>query len=176
MTGADPQCYGWDKSQFQSREEIAILTGEVSWYREHEGAFNEDGLIFFVPEMNLRPWDYPKDSIMRRKFFRIHLPWEDGPLGMDWTKFYNRVKEEFGWRCFQPGASNSCYVFYKTGEMPDRPLPRSKVAFVDHIFLEQGGIYYWDMQVWENVNSALAFRNDNHPFLEGIANRQILLP
>ena len=188
INGPGSQCYGWDVTQFRTDEEKAVFDQEVQWYRNHPGAFYDDGLLFFVPEMNLAHWGYPDDSIMKQKFFFVHMPWEDGLLGMNWTPFYEKIKKEFNWRCFKVDSpidpKKERYIFYKFGMMPEEPmkstiaeasLVRGEPFHFNEDTVEQGGIVYRNRKVWEIVNWELAFNDNTKPFEESLNSYQIMI-
>lgn len=188
FTGKDSQCYGWDITQFKTEEERIVFNQEVRFFRESHCCFHNDGLIFFVPEMCLFPWNYPDDSIMKQKFFFVHMPWEDGMLGMNWTPFYDKVKTDLDWHCFRvfsPGSpEKDRYIFYKYGMMPDEPLIsdiantslfRSEPFLYDKVAVEQGGIVYRNRAVWENINRELAFNNNTKSFEEALSSCKIYI-
>lgn len=188
ICGNDSQYYGWDISQFNTDEEKVLLSKWIHYLKESWGAFSEDGLIYFVPEMVLAPWSWPNDDLMKQKVFFVHMPWEDGALGMNWTPFYERVRKEFNWRCFKvdpPYVSNNYrFVFYKYGMMPEEPtlsdigIPGGRQLghyFFDENTVEQGYIVYKNKEIWEEVNHAMASNDDYHPFLRAIENYQIMM-
>lgn len=186
--GKDSQCFGWDVTQFRTEEEKAILEYEIRYFREAPGAFYDDGLIFFVPEMVLFPWSYADDSIMKRKFFRVHMPWEDGRLGLNWTPFYEKVKNDLNWRCFKVFSpidpERDRYIFYKLGIMPLEPresdiglvpLMRGDSFYFDKNTVEQGNIVYRNKTIWDKINRELAFQENTRPFEEALASFDILI-
>ena len=110
IEGRDGTFYGWDVTQFKTEEEKAVLEVEKERFKQDPECFYDDGLIFFAPEMNLFPMKYPDDSIMKKKFFFVHMPWEDSKWGMNWTPFYEKVKAELNWRCFKVIAPRPYYL------------------------------------------------------------------
>lgn len=182
LVGRDSNCYGWDVTQFKTEEEKAVLEQEVKRFRLNPDSFYDDGLIFFAPEMNLFPMKYPDDSIMKKKFFFVHMPWEDSKWGMNWTPFYEKVKTELNWRCFKVIAPRPYalplvrYIFYKYGMMPDEPnrrdIPASFHKF-DKDAVVQGNITYRNRTLWETVNRELAFNDNTKPFEEAFASYNI---
>lgn len=188
--GQDPQAYGWDITQFKTEEEKAVLEQEIRRLKTPWKAFNDDGLIFFAPEMNLGPWLYPDDSVMKQRFFFIYLPSETEPFKQNWLRFYERVKRDFDWRCFTVNNPNTVdqeerYVFYKHGVMPIEPnsvntaeeyyLFLKEPYNFDTIAVEQGGILFKNRDLWQFINRELAFNDNTTPFIESLANHQIIM-
>lgn len=180
IDGRDSNSYALDISQFKTDEEKELLKEEIKKRKDYGGTFNEDGLIFFVPEMCLRLWEYPDTSLVKSKYFRVRMPWEDGKLGMNWTPFITRVSNEYDWhhftvqRPFWPNSTKE--VFYKAGVMPEEPELTNKRLIFQHKFeVEQGEILYKNLDVWEEVNKELAFNNNKLPFVEAVCRCKIMV-
>ena len=180
IDGRDGNSYALDISQFKTDEEKVLLKEEIKKRKDYGGAFNEDGLIFFVPEMNLRLWEYPDTSPLKSKYFFMRMPLEDGQLGMNWTPFIQRVNKEYNWHHFTVKRPMCPYsnkdIFYKAGAMPVEPESTNVSLIHQQQFeIEQGGIIYKNLDVWETVNKELAFNNNQQPFVDAVSKYDIMV-
>ena len=180
IDGRDGNSYALDISQFKTDEEKALLKEEIKKHKDYGGAFNEDGLIFFVPEMNLRLWEDPDTGPLKSKYFFVRMPWEDGQLGMNWTPFIQRVSKEFNWCHFTVKRPMCPYsnkdIIYKAGAMPVEPESTNVSLIHQQQFeIEQGGIIYKNLDVWETVNKELSFNNNQQPFVDAVSKYDIMV-
>ena len=176
--GKDSNAYGVDISRIESPEALHAMSRQYDFHRENSSGFNEDGLILFIPEMNRNGWWLP-DNL--QPFF-VHCPFEaKSVLGDEWTPFINRVSAEFNWNCFTVNAPKQPerYIYYKSGAMPREPELWDARGLMVESFpddfkpVKQGGIVYWNHELWKEVNTALARHNNPEPFIRAVQQRQI---